>query len=122
MRLFSKMLLYGCMQLFVICNAQAHEVVTGIGVSCDTQEQVEMFAHLGGKPQAIALVNEQAHGNVCAIVEVAYIRGKTVAQVRNEHTYDVAEILVVGFKKQGGWQQLPPVLQYTLFAVTEEPA
>lgn len=59
--------------------------------------------------------------NACAMLFVAYVRGAKASTVMaHGHAFEVVEILVVGVNHGQGWQQIAPVLQYTLFPLDGE--
>ena len=49
------------------------------------------------------------------------MRGASYGQVHlSKRTFEVVEVLVFGFKAQGEWRQLSPMVQWTLFPIKEE--
>ena len=100
---------------FIAFPAAAQEVKTGVGLICDTQEQVVQFVEnfKGDQDAALKLVNETA--NVCGIMGVAYFEGERVTQVTTpQGIADVVQIMVIAVNIGGGWIQGTPMLQYTL--------
>lgn len=113
-----KFLLWLLLTTFVVAGAKAHDLSEGVGVVCDTLDQIQQFATLNATTEAIQTIN--AGKTVCAMVNVRYIRGAEVARVRSkEHAYAVIQILVVQVKVYGQWGQIPPEVQYTLFQIEE---
>lgn len=107
----------------VVKCAKAHELSEGSGVLCDKSVQVEMFAAYGAQIDAVQTINADAHENVCVMATVRYIYGHEIKRVRtSERAMQIVEVLVLQFKHQGQWTNLPPTIQYTLFEVVEEPA
>ena len=100
---------------------QTHYVVeTGTGVLCDTRAQIERVAALDAEVSAVQTINA-SEPKACAYAEVQFIRGASYGQVHHsKHTFEVVEVLVLGFKTQGEWRQLSPMVQWTLFPIKEE--
>jgi len=123
--MFWKILVWAFLTAFVVSGAKAREIELGTGVVCDTQAQIERFAQLSdnsGELEAkLHTINADAP-YACALMEVAYYRGKSHGQLHTAAgTVEVVEILVVGFK-YGTWNQLTPTIQWTIFPVIEEGA
>jgi hypothetical protein len=96
-------------------------VEQGHGVICDTVEEVEHFAQLGGGVKAIEEINK-AEKNACALLVIAFVRGKGVKDIRtNAGTATITEVLVVAYHDKG-WHDLKPMMQYTLFMREDEDA
>jgi hypothetical protein len=102
--------------------AKAHEVTEGRSVLCDTQGQIERFAKLDAKPEAIQAINADEQ-NACGFMHVAYIEGAEVGRLTVKgRTMRIVEVLVVAIDRGAGWQGITPMLQYTLFDVPEQTA
>jgi hypothetical protein len=102
--------------------AKAHEVVEGRAVLCDTPLQIERFAKLDAKPEAIQTINAEEQ-NACALLHVAYIEGANLGRITvRGRTMRIVEVLVVAIDRGAGWQGIAPMLQYTLFEVPEQSA
>ena len=101
------------------------EVKQGTGIVCDTARQIEAYAvlaHNGSPEEAIDVVNGVAEP-VCAVLTVAFIRGKAVQTVPvPQGRAAITEITIVGYLLPYGWAAAPPEVQYTLFLVQEEGA
>jgi hypothetical protein len=97
------------------------DVQIGIGVVCDTGDQVRRFATLSDKggdiAQAIKVVNKEADNPAaCAQVVAAYVRGKDMGEVHRDHdSVTVAEITIFAVPEGNKWQFVSPVKQYTAF-------
>ena len=101
-------------------NPLPYVVETGTGVLCDSRAQIEKVAALDAEVSAIETINT-SEPKACAYAEVRFIRGASYGQVHlSKHTFDVVEVLVLGFKTQGEWRQLSPMVQWTLFPIKEE--
>ncbi len=102
--------------------AQA-EVEVGVGLICDTQQQVERFVREFTTPEATVQAINTDNANACGVANVVYVRMERVSQARNQHgTFDVVSILVLGFVRPIGVMQIPPYPQFTLFLNKEEQA
>jgi len=100
-----------------------HEIETGRAILCDTRSQIEKIAALDAEGSSVQTVNA-SEPNACVFAEVAYIRGYAHGRVHlSKHTFEVVEVLVLGFKNSEQWQKLPQAsIQWTLFPVAEEDA
>ena len=122
MSLTAKIVLWLVLGTFAL-TAHAHELSEGTGIVCDTPDQVQRFAVLGAKPEAIKTINDGAAKAVCALTTVRYIRGREVSRVRSsDHAYQVVEILLIEVQVHGQWGAITPEVQYTLFPLHEERA
>src|SRR5215475_7789615 len=85
---------------------QAADYDVGTSLVCDTQAQVERFAALfsGDAQAAIRVVNaEEQNPSACAILNVAYMRGRQIGMVRHgESAFQIVRILVVGVDTEDG--------------------
>jgi len=104
-------------------DQQASDYEVGASLVCDTQEQVERFAALfaGDAQSAIRVVNAEEHNpSACAIVNVAYMRGKQIGMARHgDNAFEIVRILVVGIEDEGGIRPVRPVVYFSLFGVKE---
>jgi hypothetical protein len=101
-------------------DPSSHVVETGTGVLCDSRTQIEKVAALDAEESAMQAINA-SEPKACAYAEVGFIRGASYGQVHiSKHTFEVVEVLVLGFKTQGEWHQLSPIIQWTLFPIREE--
>src|SRR5438046_5871968 len=66
MSLTVKIVLWLVLGTFAL-TAHAHELSEGTGIVCDTPDQVQRFAVLGAKPEAIKTINDGAAKAVCAL-------------------------------------------------------
>jgi hypothetical protein len=107
--------------------ARAYEIEIGTTVLCDTPQQAERIAGLleGDTQVAIGTVNAEARDpTACAILNVAYVRGAKAGTAKSKAgTFDIVEVLVVGYVSQAGRMHLAKRATYfTLFTVDEEDA
>jgi len=113
--------------LLMCATARAQEIETGVNVICDTRQQAERIAALleGDTQVAIGTVNAEARDpTACAMLNVAYVRGAKVGTARSKAgTFDIVEVLVVGYVSQAGRVQLAKkALYFALFKVEEQDA
>ena len=81
-------------------------VETGTGVLCDSRAQIEKVAALDAEVSAIQTINA-SEPKACTYAEVRFIRGASYGQVHlSKRTFEVVEVLVLGFNAQGEWRQL----------------
>jgi hypothetical protein len=103
--------------------AQAQEVEIGTGLICDTQAQVEHFVSLyDGDVQSTAeKVNTAEHSpTACIVSGMAYVRGRKVATARrNNTTFQIIPILVVGVVTEKGVETVTPAPYFSAIAVEE---
>jgi hypothetical protein len=103
-------------------EAVPYAIEAGTGVLCDSRAQIERVAALGAKASSVQTINA-SEPKACTYAEVQFIRGASYGQVRlSRHTFEVVEVLVLGFKSEGEWRQLSPMVQWTLFPIREETA
>ncbi len=99
-------------------GARAQEVATGQGLICNTPAQVAEFvaAYTGDDDAALQTVN--ATENVCGVMMVAYYAGEEVDTVDTpKGPANIVRIAVIAVNVGLGWQQVPPLAQYTLFLI-----
>ena len=114
--------------LVLMCaTARAHEIETGMNVICDTRQQAERLAALleGDTQVAIGTVNAEVRDpTACAMLNVVYVRGAKVGTARSKvGTFDIVEVLVVGYVSQAGRVQLAKkALYFALLKVEEQDA
>jgi hypothetical protein len=113
--------------LLISCApARAHELETGTGVICDTQEQAQRLALLLDKDAqaAIRTVNDEARDpTACALATMAYVRGAKAGTARSKAgTFEIVEVLVVGVETRRGLQSASPTVYFTLFKIEERGA
>jgi hypothetical protein len=103
--------------------AQAADYETGESLVCDTQGQVERFVthFTGDASAAVRTVNAEEHNpGACAIVNVAYVRGRSVGMARHgENAFEIVRILVIGVESADGIRRVQPNAFFSLFSVKE---
>ena len=99
------------------------DVEVGVGVVCDTGDQIKRFAVLSGEDgdvaRAIRTVNTESNNPAaCAQVVAAFVRGKEVGEIHRSHdSLTVSEITILAVPENNQWQFVSPVKQYTAFPV-----
>jgi hypothetical protein len=105
-------------------SAHAYDVETGSIMLCDTQKQIERYVQLfdGNRDDAIKAVNtEESNPTACAMTNVAYVQGETVAVARSASDgYKVMQIAVVAVNAGPGYQLIKPSVFYTLVKLKEQ--
>lgn len=106
-------------------GAQSPSFQVGYGVICDTPAQVERFAALMGKGDNAEKVADQVNAEfgderACAIRMVMY---HIIAPLKKTSTKDgkvvaVVGVVIVAWHNGAGWEQIPPVRQFTLFLLS----
>lgn len=107
--------------LFCFCSgatAQDTKLRVGIGVVCDGSNQVERYLSLyrgeGSPTEALQVVNAEAHKTACGMASIAFVLGEQVGTVKQKDgLMRILQIIVVATRTHGGWQQIPPTVQYT---------
>lgn len=99
----------------------AQEAQQGVGLICDTAEQVQDFVKAWDGDTNAALQKVNATDNVCGVLPIAYIRGEEVGQLDTKNgRAAITEILVIAINVGGGWVRGPPMRQYTLFLLPKD--
>ncbi len=118
---FSAIILAAVLVLAIpVRKAMAQEVEVGEGLVCDTPEEVATFAETfdGDADKTLAAVNQKEV--VCAILNVAYIKGGEVKKVKDwKGEVSVVEVIVVGLKA-GEWREVNPVIKFIAVRVPGE--
>ena len=103
--------------------AHAADYEVGASLVCDTQGQVERFVALfdGDAQTAVKVVNaEEENPTACAIMNVAFMRGRQLETARHGDTaFEIIQILVVGVETENGIRLVRPAAYFSLFGVTE---
>ena len=110
-------------------NKQGNEssLQSGVGVVCDTPEQLQRYLklHFAGSEPAAALETVNAESNnpkACGIVATAFIENKEVGHVSvSSEIMRLVQITIIATRSALGWQRVPPTVQYTaLFVKAQE--
>jgi hypothetical protein len=108
---------------FGVLHSKAQSVEQGVGIICDTPEQVARFVQVYDKDgqQAADQVNREFNSpTACILGYVAFIRGDPTGSV--EKGWQVHAILVVAVHLPHGWQAIAPSKFFTAFKVEERGA
>lgn len=102
---------------------KTQEAEIGTGLLCDTQEQVERFISLydGDTQDTVKKVND-AEGDpaACAVVAMAYVRGRTLATAREkDKTFQIVPILVLGVVTDSGVESVTPSAFFSAIEIEE---
>lgn len=100
-------------------QAAAQQVNQGVGLACDTKEQVEQFVESmnGGNtaPDSITQINAKTGSTSCGIVHVAWNEEAVLARVTiNNSIYELISFVVIGVQRDNGWVPVRPMLQFGL--------
>jgi hypothetical protein len=103
--------------------AQATDYEVGTSLVCDTQREAARYVALssGDAQAAIEAANAEEHDpTACALVNVAYLRGRHIGVARNgDNAFEIVRILVVGIDTAAGIQAVQPAAYFSLFGVQE---
>ena len=116
-------LVVGLLSQLLLVPAHADEVEVATGVICNTQKQIERFVALNDADTrtTIQAINaEEQDPTACAVASLAYVRGSKAASIRkNDTTYQIVPILVVGVVTPEGVRGIAPAVYFSLFRVEE---
>lgn len=99
------------------------QIEVGMGVICDTENEVTRFVQMIGEQDAsvaIEAVNREVSKPVaCGLATVAFKTGKQLGDVRNGNgTYTIMEIsIVAATANDGSWREISPRTQFTAVRV-----
>jgi hypothetical protein len=97
----------------------------GYAISQQKKRTAQRLAMLlDDNEHAIAMVNaEEGDPSACAVETVAFVRGASLATVRNKaEAFAVIEILVVGVDLESGFRSIPPNVYFMLVKIDERDA
>src|ERR1700720_902265 len=82
----------------ITVGARAQNIENGVGVVCDSPQQVEQVIMLRADfKSAVEEINSRHHSLVCEIINVAFRVGGIVAEASNDKgTWQIRKILIVG--------------------------
>lgn len=102
-------------------NATEAAVEVGIGVICNSSDQIKRYLSLkkgeASIQNAIQLVNLEAKDErACGMAMVAFVTGHEADNVDvTDGTMHVRQITIVAVATDAGWHQIPETVQYTAF-------
>jgi hypothetical protein len=92
-------------------------------IICDTQAQAERFVGLfnGDALAAVGVVNAEQHNPAaCGIVDVAYVRGRSLGIARQgDNAFEIVRVLVIGVPIEGAIRPVNPAAYFSLLRVNE---
>ena len=111
-------------------DQQGDEVEVGVGLICNSEQQVERYLALHGKDQspegtvaAIQAVNTEAQdSSACALAMIAFIRGDEGKSVPAPGgLMKIMQVKVLATGTPDGWRRTVPTIQFTaMFQKLEE--
>lgn len=99
-------------------GAQAQEPEAGVGLICDTPDQLKEIVELATVSRNFEASVEKVNNgsNACGVAQVLYLKGEKVGQVRSpDGLRDIVKIIIVGLVTPQGVMPVPPLVQYTMF-------
>jgi hypothetical protein len=107
--------------LFAITTgARAQNIENGVGVVCDSPQQVEQLIGRTDFESAVEEVNAQNNSRVCEILNIAFLVGGIAAEASNDKgTWQIRKILVVGLYRGRNMNSVQPYQKYTAFLMSK---
>jgi hypothetical protein len=102
-------------------GAEAQNIENGVGLVCDSPQQVEQFItlHTDSK-SAVEQINAQSKSRVCEILNVTFLVGAIVAEASNDKgTWQIRKILIVGLIIGPITNPVQPYEKYTAFLTSK---
>jgi hypothetical protein len=103
-----------------VAQEQKTNVQLGVGIICDTAQQVERYlvtiSNGTASPQdALQVVNTEARNpNACGMAAIAFIPDEQIGTVNTSNgAVRLMRIRVIAAATEAGWHQLPVKVQYT---------
>jgi hypothetical protein len=108
-------------QFAMTVGARAQNIENGVGVVCDSPQQVEQVIVLRADfKSAVEEINAQNHSRVCEILNVAFLVGGIVAETSNEKgTWQIRKILIVGLYLGRIMNTVQPYQKYSAFLTSK---
>jgi hypothetical protein len=102
-------------------GARAQNIENGVGVVCDSPQQVERVIILRTDfKSAVEEINAQNNSRVCEILNVAFLVGGIVAEASNDKgTWQIRKILIVGLYLGRIMNTVQPYQKYTAFLMSK---
>jgi hypothetical protein len=102
-------------------GARAQNIENGVGVVCDSPQQVERVIILRADfKSAVEEINAQNNSRVCEILNVAFLVGGIVAEASNDKgTWQIRKILIVGLYLGRIMNTVQPYQKYTAFLTSK---
>jgi hypothetical protein len=107
--------------LAITAAGGAQNIENGVGVICDSPQQVEQIIALRTDfKSAVEEVNVQNKSRVCEILNVAFLVGGIVAEASNDKgTWQIRKILIVGLYLGRVMNSVQPYQKYTAFLTSK---
>jgi len=107
--------------LAITAAGAAQNIENGVGVICDSPQQVEQIIALRTDfKSAVEEVNGQNKSRVCEILNVAFLVGGIVAEASNDKgTWQIRKILIVGLYLGRVMNSVQPYQKYTAFLTSK---
>jgi len=105
----------------VIIGARAQNIENGVGVVCDSPQQVEQVIKLRNDfKSAVEEINAQNKLRVCETINIAFLVGGIVAEASNDKgTWQIRKILIVGLYLGPIMNSVQPYQKYTAFLTSK---
>jgi hypothetical protein len=102
-------------------GARAQNIENGVGVVCDSPQQVEQVIILRSDfKSAVEEINAQNKSRVCEIINIAFLVGGIVAEASNDKgTWQIRKILIVGLYLGRIMNSVQPYQKYTAFLMSK---
>jgi hypothetical protein len=107
--------------LAMMVDGRAQNIENGVGVICDSPQQVEQIIALRTDfKSAVEEINVQNKSRVCEILNIAFLVGGIVAEASNDKgTWQIRKILVVGLYLGRTMNSVEPYQKYTAFLTSK---
>jgi hypothetical protein len=104
-----------------ISNGAAQTIENGIGVICESPQQVEQFISLDiDSTTAVEQINLENKGRVCEIRGVAFLVGGIVSEASNDKgVWQIRKILIVGLYVGRRMSPVQPYEKFTAFLMSK---
>jgi hypothetical protein len=105
----------------IMIGAKAQNIENGVGVVCDSPQQVEQFITLRtDSKSAVEQINTQSKSPVCEILNIAFLVGAVFMEASNDKgTWQIRKILIVGIFIGPMMSSVQPYQKYTAFLTSK---
>jgi len=102
-------------------GGKAQNIENGVGVICDSPQQVEAFIALRtDSKSAVAQINAESKAPVCEILNIAFLVGGIVTEASNDKgVWQIRKILIVGLYLGPLMSPVQPYQKYTAFLTSK---
>ena len=107
--------------LAITVEGGAQTIENGVGVVCDSPQQVEQVIILRSDfKSAVEEINAQNKSRVCEIINIAFFVGGIVAEASNDKgTWQIRKIMIVGLYLGPIMNFVQPYQKYTAFLTSK---